>query len=190
MGQLYPPLPVLPLICAFSQHPAALDWVERRAIEKWGPVALASPRFEFAETNYYEATMGSGIRKCFWVFERLADPGELAEWKLLSNRWEEELAREPSLAGLEAGVSRPVNIDPGYITTAKLVLASTKDHAHRIYLAQGIFAEITLMYRHRAWESHEWTFPDYRRADYQEFFGAARTYFKSQVAKYPDPRRE
>ncbi len=83
-----------------------------------------------------------------------------------------------------------MNIDPGYITTAKLVLASTKDHAHRIYLERGIYAEITLMYRHRAWESHEWTFPDYRRADYQEFFNGARTYLKSQIAKYPDPRRD
>lgn len=190
MGQLYSPLPVLPLVCAFSTNPAALDWVEQRARDYWGPVALASPRFEFAETNYYEASMGAGIRKCFWVFERLADPGKLAEWKLLSNQWEDELARTPSLAGLESTVARPVNIDPGYITTAKLVLASTKDHAHRIYLERGIYAEITLMYRHRVWESHEWTFPDYRRADYQEFFSAARTYFKSRVASYPDPRRE
>lgn len=189
MGQLYPPLPVLPLVCAFSQHPAALDWVEARARERWGRIMLGSARFEFAETNYYEATMGSGIRKCFWVFEQLANPGELAEWKLLSNQWEDDLARDPAFAGLQPSVARPVNIDPGYITTAKLVLASTKDHAHRIYLERGIFAEITLMYRHRAWEAHEWTFPDYRRADYQEFFSAARTYLKSQLARYPDPRR-
>ena len=60
--------------------------------------------------------------------------------------------------------SRPRLPDPG-----KLVLASTKDFAHRIYLSRGIYAEVTLQYRHRRWEHHEYTFPDYRREDYQRF---------------------
>jgi hypothetical protein len=64
------------------------------------------------------------------------------------------------------------------VTAAKLVLASTKDFAHRIYLRDGIFAEITLFFRHGRWEHHEWTFPDYRRADYHEFFSRAREYLK------------
>jgi hypothetical protein len=67
-----------------------------------------------------------------------------------------------------------VNIDPGYITPAKLVLASTKDHAHRIYLRDGIFAEVTLVYRQRKWQPLEWTYPDYRRDDYQQFFTECR----------------
>jgi hypothetical protein len=69
---------------------------------------------------------------------------------------------------------RPLNLDPGYITPAKLLLASTKDHAHRIYLAEGIYAEITLMFRQRRWQPTEWTYPDYRRDDYQEFFSQCR----------------
>jgi hypothetical protein len=88
------------------------------------------------------------------------------------------LATRPELANLTSQETRPVNIDPGYITAAKLVLASTKDHAHRIYLGQGIFAEITLMYRHGRWEAHEWTFPDYRRGDYHAFFTQARLLYK------------
>ena len=71
---------------------------------------------------------------------------------------------------------RPLNLDPGYITAAKLVLASTKDHAHRIYLQDGIYAEVTLAYRHRAWQPLEWTYPDYRRADFQEFFTRCREF--------------
>ena len=69
---------------------------------------------------------------------------------------------------------RPLNLDPGYITPAKLVLASTKDHAHRIYLRDGIFAEVTLVYRQRKWQPLEWTYPDYRRDDYQRFFTQCR----------------
>ena len=66
-----------------------------------------------------------------------------------------------------------MNLDPGYITPAKLVLASTKDHAHRLYLADGIYAEVTLAFRGKQWQPLEWTYPDYRRADFQEFFTAA-----------------
>ncbi len=120
-----------------------------------GPLALASERFVFAETGYYDASMGTELRKCFWVTERLADPAQLAAWKIMTNGWEDELAAQPELAGLTRSEERPVNIDPGYITMAKLLLASTKDHAHRIYLERGIFAEITLMYRHKQWEHHE-----------------------------------
>jgi hypothetical protein len=174
MGEVGSPLLVLPIIAAFSRYEDALGWGRSRAAETFGPIALESPAFEFNQTAYYEPTMGPGLRKQFWAFERLRDPQELAEWKLKTNAWEAELAgryAEP----------RPLNLDPGYITTAKLVLASTKDHAHRIYLAGGIYAEITLMYRHRQWEAHEWTFPDYRRADYQQFFSHCREYLVKRL---------
>jgi hypothetical protein len=178
MGDINKPDQVLPLVCAFSRHSTALDWAERRAKEYFGPIALASPRFEFHETDYYDQSMGKGIQKCFWVFNRLGDPGALTEWKILSNKWEEDLAAEPILAKLEKTEPRPLNIDPGYITMAKLVLASTKDYAHRIYLQKGIYAEITLFYRNAGWQKHEWTFPDYQREDYQKFFTEARNLYK------------
>jgi hypothetical protein len=76
---------------------------------------------------------------------------------------------------------RPLNLDPGYITLAKLVLASTKDHAHRIYLSQGIYAEITLNYRAGSWQPLPWTYPDYRRSDFQEFFTNCREYLKGRA---------
>ena len=69
---------------------------------------------------------------------------------------------------------RPLNLDPGYLTLGKLVLASTKDFAHRIYLSRGIYAEVTLYYRHGRWEHHQFTFADYRREDYQHFFSQCR----------------
>jgi hypothetical protein len=84
-----------------------------------------------------------------------------------------ELEAEYAALGLHPE-PRPLNLDPGYITSAKLVLASTKDHAHRIYLGEGIYAELTLSYRRRAWQPMEWTYPDYRRDDYQRFFAACR----------------
>jgi hypothetical protein len=73
-----------------------------------------------------------------------------------------------------------LNLDPGYITLAKLVLASTKDHSHRIYLGRRIYGEITLGFRAGAWQPGEWTYPDYRRADFQRFFVECRDYLKQR----------
>src|SRR5688500_223120 len=135
MGTLAPHRPVLLIAAAFSRYGEALDWAHETLAAAWGPIALASPRFEHRETTYYEATMGPELLKVFFAFERLIDPQSLAERKLQANGWEDEyrrLGRHPE--------PRPLNLDPGYLTEAKLVLASTKDRDHRIYLARGIFA--------------------------------------------------
>ncbi len=157
------------ILAAFSRHEAALQWAAARATETWGPVALESPLFEFNETAYYQPTMGPGLRKRCWSFLRPLDPAELPRIKLQTNDWEAEYA-----AAAGHPEPRPLNLDPGYLTLAKLVLASTKDFAHRIYLGQGVYAEVTLSYKHHGWRHHEYTFPDYRRKDYQRFFTACR----------------
>jgi hypothetical protein len=171
MGDIHDPAPVMLLIAVVSRYVEALDWARKTMAERLGPVALASEAFDFTETNYYTATMGGELKKQFLAFERPIDPGSLAEIKRQTNDWEAEYAAKG-----KHSEARPLNLDPGYITAAKLVLASTKDHAHRIYLQQGIYAELTLMYRHRQWQPLDWTYPDYRRADFQQFFSECRTW--------------
>jgi hypothetical protein len=169
MGEIHDPVPVALLIAVVSRHAPALEWAREIATQLYGPVALVSEPFDFTETDYYLAAMGAELKKQFLVFERPIDPESLAQVKRQTNEWETEyaaLGRHPE--------SRPLNLDPGYITAAKLVLASTKDHAHRIYLQRGIYAELTLMYRHRQWRSLDWTYPDYRRDDFQAFFSRCR----------------
>src|SRR5206468_4219518 len=117
----------------------------------------------------YQATMGAELGKVFFVFTELIDPAELTAMKLQTGAWEHCYATSASHAE-----ERPLNLDPGYLTCAKLVLASTKDHAHRIYLDRGIYAEVTLYYKNRAWQAREWTFADYRRPEYHAFFQQAR----------------
>jgi Domain of unknown function (DUF4416) len=171
MGAISEPTPVLLLVAATSRHDAALEWARLRVEAIFGPIALASHVFDFTETDYYASTMGLGLKKQFFAAERPIDPGGLTAIKRQTNEWEAEYAaldRHPE--------PRPLNLDPGYITAAKLVLASTKDHAHRLYLQDGIYAEVTLAYRHRAWQPQEWTYPDYRRADFQEFFTRCREF--------------
>lgn len=175
MGQPTAHSPVLLLLAAFSRHGAALDWARARAAETWGPIAQESPVFDFAETDYYEATMGPGLSKQFFTFVRPFDPSDLIDVKLLTNAWEREYAAYARrISGHDE--PRPLNLDPGYLTLGKLVLASTKDFAHRIYLGRGIYAEVTLYFKHRHWQHHEYTFADYRREDYQRYFTACREY--------------
>jgi len=182
MGQPTPPSPVLLLLAAFSRYDEAIAWGRDRAVAAWGPLALGSPPFRFDQTHYYDASMGPGLRKVFFAFARPADPASLAEWKLAANAWEEQyaaLARHPE--------PRPLNLDPGYLTLGKLVLASTKDFAHRVYLGRGIYAEVTLFYRDHRWEHHEWTFADYRRREYQEFFSRCREFLHHEFRGGPTP---
>lgn len=153
-----------------SRYPAALEWAGDRMSQAWGAVFRSSQAFEFTETRYYEESMGSGLIKQFWAFESLIDPAKLPACKVTSNQWEQEFARSQAWE-----VERPVNIDPGYLTEAKLVLATTKDRDHRIYLADGIYAEVTLYFNQGQWKSRPWTYPDYQRSDFQAYFTECRT---------------
>ena len=173
---IQPHPPVLLILAAFSRHAEALDWTRAAAEEAWGPVALASERFEHRETNYYEPTMGPDLQKCFFAFESLVDPAELAACKETSIRWEAEYQQLGRHAEL-----RPLNLDPGYVTEAKLVLATTKDRDHRIYLDRGIFAEVTLHFQRGAWQARPWTYPDYQRADYHAFFTLCREFLRGRA---------
>ena len=169
MGQIYPPKPVRLLIAASSRYAESLEWGRGQAISRWGPVAASSDPFEFSDTDYYAADMGDQLKKQFWFFADPMDPGKLSAIKEQTNQWEQQYA-----ALQRHAERRPLNLDPGYLTLAKLVLASTKDHAHRLYVGDGIFAEVTLNFRGGRWEPMPWTYPDYQREDYQEFFTACR----------------
>jgi hypothetical protein len=172
--------PAIRLLAVITRHPAALEWSIERAVGQWGPVALQSEPFAFTETDYYQPTMGAGLTKTFLAFEQPADPGDVGRWKHETGGWEREYAQLARYAE-----PRPLNLDPGYITLAKLVLASTKDHAHRIYLGDGMFAEVTLYFKGGQWLPREWTFPDYRRDDYHRFFLQVRQRLRGGKAGLP-----
>ncbi len=169
VGQIQRTSNVMLIIAVVSRHVEALAWGRDIAVRHHGPIAFASDAFDFTETDYYTPTMGTDLKKQFLAFEQLIDPADIAQVKRQTNEWEADYAALGHLAE-----PRPLNLDPGYITPAKLVLASTKDHAHRIYLRDGIYAEVTLAYRQKKWQPLDWTYPDYRREDYQRFFTQCR----------------
>ena len=177
MAAIQPHRPVLLVLAAFSRYAEAIEWGKAAAMKAWGPVALQSDSFDHDETNYYEPTMGAGLKKTFLAFETLVDPAGLVDWKERTNGWEIEYQRQG-----RHPEARPVNLDPGYLTEAKLILASTKDRDHRIYLNRGIYAENTLFFHRGAWEPRPWTYPDYRRPDYHQFFERCREYLRQRYS--------
>jgi hypothetical protein len=178
MAEPRSPDPALLVVAAFSRHLDALAWARDRLQQDFGPIALASPPFDFNQTTYYEAQMGQGLQKQILGFGRLVAPACLAGVKLRTNQLERELAG----AGVYAEM-RPVNLDPGLLTLGKFLLATGKDQAHRVYLSDGIFAEVTLRFHGGAWEPWPWTYADYRQPVVLTFLGELRDLYRGLLAE-------
>jgi hypothetical protein len=176
MADPRPHPPVLLVVAAFSRHAEALAWARERLELIYGPVVLSSPTYDFRQTSYYETTMGPGLQKGFLVFRDLVAPDHLPEVKQQTNALELEAAR----SGLYREL-RPLNLDPGLLSLGKFMLASTKDQAHRLYLRNGIFAEVTLRFQAGCFEPWPWTYADYRLPEVRWFLGEARAYYRERL---------
>jgi len=181
LGQVTEPRPVKFISACFSSCAGLIDEARLRMEELFGPVDETSETFSFDQTAYYERQMGGGLLKVLWSFQNLVDPGALVRAKLASNDIEREFAGAD-----RAHVPRPVNIDPGYVTPSKLVLATTKDYSHRIYLGRGIYAEVTLEYTSGAFRPFSWTYPDYRTEGCRQFFERVRKKLLGQLRSLSD----
>lgn len=144
--------------------------------QHFGNIDTESDTFEFHWTDYYHDEMGPNLKRMFFGFEKTIDPNQIASIKLKTILLESEFSKMP-----DASVPRPINFDPGYLTTAKVVLATTKDYSHRVYLADGIYAESTLHYQKGRWRPWPWTYPDYADGCYDPFFLQLR----HQLAQIP-----
>jgi hypothetical protein len=176
MGAITEPKPVKLFVGMLAAKPEWLAAAEQRLVEQFGAVDLVSAEMPFDWTDYYRDAMGEGLTRKFVSFERLVAPEEIVEIKRLTNAMEDDLAVD--LAG---GPKRPVNLDPGYLSLSKVVLATTKDYSHRLYLGRGIYAEVTLHFHKGAYEPWEWTYRDYRTPEYGVFFLEMRKRLSEQL---------
>jgi hypothetical protein len=170
MGELRSVEPSCLLIGVLCKNPDVLTkYMER--VNEFGAPLFTSPVIPFDYTDYYTPTMGTPLFRRFYLYPPTFARERLPDVKLRTNQLEQEAAR-----ALDLGVERPLNLDPGYLSPSKLVLASTKDHAHRIYLRDGIHAEVTLYYQNKSYRSRPWTFPDYASDAYIRLFNEIRKY--------------
>jgi len=171
------PPPALLVIAAFSRHEEAFQWAQEHLVQEYGPLAHAGPRFSFNHTKYYESSMGPALKKQLLAFQQLVPEDQLATIKLHTNRLEQNLAQAKSFPE-----DRPLNLDPGFLTLGKFILATTKDQAHRIYLKDGIFAEVTLRFQDGQYEPWPWTYADYREPSVRQTLKEFRDFYRSQLA--------
>lgn len=161
--------PVVRLVSVISGN---ADWTQAavdRLEQEWGAIGNRSKPFPFEAGGYYESQMGGDLKKTVVAFMDFQLPDDLAGWKLHTNEMENQLALD-----LRTEFPRPVNLDVGYLTQAKWVLATVKDRDHRIYLRDGIFAEITLRYVSKAWTPQRWSYESYRNPDVLAFANEVR----------------
>ena len=178
MGEIRTPQPVKLIASILAGQISALEEAEQDLLTAFGPGDYQSALLPFEHTDYYEAEMGPCLQRRILAFHRLVDPGELPAIKRQTN----ELELRWTTAG-----KRKVNLDPGYVSLAKLVLATTKNHGHRIYVGQGIYAEVTLGFRGGHFQSWPWSYPDYASAEYCTLFEEIRRLYLEQVRESSRP---
>jgi hypothetical protein len=153
MSSLTFPDPAMIVIAVIHADESALAQAIWKLTDALGPVRQAGKPHPFGWTDYYEEEMGAGLTRCFLACDRLVERQWIVELKHLTICIEKELAREDG--------SRRINLDPGLMSMENFVLATTKNRGRRIYLRNGIFAEVTLMYVQGKFEPLPRTFPDY-----------------------------
>jgi len=163
------------IVGLLTKDPELIDRVRKKMEKKFGPIDCESPLLDFTYTKYYEKEFGTDIKRKFYGFERpVPEDSRLYKLKLITGKMESELTENGR---------RRINIDPGIISLSKLILFTTKDYNHRIYLNGGIFAEITLSFQDGSFRPWPWTYNDYKTGAYIDFFNNARDLFYNTLSK-------
>lgn len=170
MGKIYPPEKVKLIAGLISNNEALLDKIGKRLEKRLkNKIDFKSDVIDFTYTDYYDKEMGSLLKRRFLSFKKLVRLETIAKVKLLTNDIEKRFCVHGK---------RTVNIDPGYVDMAKIVLLSTKNYSHRVHIGNGIFAEVTLHYKDKRFNFWPWTYPDYKTLEYARIFGIIRDIYK------------
>ncbi|MCX6357700.1 MAG: DUF4416 family protein [Candidatus Aureabacteria bacterium] len=171
MGRTVEKEAVVLVAALLARDDAALARLHRELQDPWGPISFSSGPMPFDFTGYYAKEMGDGLRRQFIAFARPVSAGTLRGAKIESNWIEERLS---------AGGMRSVNIDPGYLDLAALVVASTKEATYRVYLGEGIYAQPMLYFERGSFRPWQWTYRDYRVESTIAFFNQVRERYKTE----------
>jgi len=171
MGKIQPPEPALLFIGTLYTHSETFDRVKALLENDLGEILFISPSMPWDYSSYYRNELGWPIFRQFIFFKDIFNPGAIADIKLQTISLEEML----SVNG-----RRTINLDPGYLSLAKVVLASTKNYSHRIYLGKGIYGEVTLIYQNNTYNPHLFTYRDYQEKEYIDLFLRIREHLEKK----------
>ena len=172
MGSAQLPLKVKLFLAILFRPDVNRNELFEKIEEKFGKAEFLYGPIHFSFSDYYKDEMGPDLLKLYIVFEPLIDRDRLPEIKVFTNSLEHEKLFDDK---------RKVNLDPGYIARDKLVLASTKDFYHRLYLGEGIYGEVTLHFRKGVFRNFSWTYPDYKDEKFLDFLMKARAKYMHEI---------
>ncbi len=174
------PKPAKLIISMFTSDKCLFSLYKEELIKRFGEVDMESNNQSFNFTDYYEEEFGENLMQKLFSFSTLIRQDELAEIKIITNGLEKNIKNE-NIKNNMACNKRKINLDPGYITLNKYILASTKNGPSRIYLSQGIYAEITLRFINKSFVPCEYTYPNYKTNGYINFLNSVRQKYKLQL---------
>ena len=169
-----PPAPAKLVIGLITTDGFSMDTLAKRLMERCGEIDMVSPWYDFSYTHYYEKEMGTLLKRRFIAFKPLIAQESLADIKIATIEIE---------TAFSAGYRRQVNLDPGYLLLERFVLATGKNFSHRIYLKEGIYADLTLIYSKGAFQLLPWTYPDYQSKEVQLFLTKVRKKYEWDLKK-------
>ena len=147
-----PPDPAKLVIGLFTRDKQQFKDAVHDLVREFGEIEMLSAWLPFDYTSYYEAEMGGPLFRRMTVFKSSIPQSALPEIKTVTNRIEQKY---------RCGDKRTINIDPGYLLPERFVLATGKNYTHRIYIGNGIYADLTLIFQNGSFQALPWTYPDY-----------------------------
>jgi len=151
------------------------QWLEQAKMEmqrlNW-VIQLQSEELPFDKTDYYTREMGRELKRCFLSIEGLQSLGCSVDWKFKTLEIENLLSFDGK---------RRINLDPGYLDFHRVVLLSGKEGPQKIYLRDGIWADLVLLKDKGGFRELAWTFPDLKDGFYNDFFMQVRAEYKAEI---------
>lgn len=132
---------------------------------KFGELLFISEKSKFKYTNYYTSEMGEGLNRVFIFFKEKQEKNALIKIKKFSDLLENEFL---------VNLKRTINIDPGFFSKENIILATNKGFTHRVYLDDGVYADLTLYYKGHSYKFLDWTFSEYKSEEIINMFNSLR----------------
>lgn len=172
MGDIFKDLNLKCFLGLLFNQSVCLNSVYESIEKTYGSIDSYSDIFPFTHTQYYEKEMGTHLQKQFLSIKTLVTPSEFSKIKKLSNDIE---------INFSINNSRNINIDPGFLSPHNVLLLSTKNFSHRIPVGNGIYAELTLLFKNKQFQTVDWTYPDFKFKEYQSYLLKLRKQYLTEI---------
>jgi hypothetical protein len=140
----------------------------------FGAIEYKGGFFPFEGTDYYREEFGAGLYRGFIAFRGVGGPEFLPRQKHAAARVEQQWSRSGK---------REFNLDIGYMDPDKVVLASFKRGPAKLYLGDGVYADLLLRYSRGGFEPLPWAFADFQDGRYQKSLLVIRQKLKAELRK-------